>query len=78
MQTTVCGDYCFKDNCRQCNDERLNNIQPLLVSAVVDWIKVKRVQVATFVEDGLMPQDNLDFMDELLQELGSPQRKVKK
>lgn len=75
MQQVVCDDYCFSDNCRACNDKRLDMIQPILVEEIVHWIQLRRLNIKPLVEDGVMDKGVLDNLNELLTAFGHPPRK---
>jgi hypothetical protein len=71
MQQTICDDYCFLDNCRNCNDKRLDMIQPVLVENIVLWLQHRRIVMKSMVDDGLWHEHSLIAIDELLVELNA-------
>lgn len=69
LQNVLCGDYCVEDNCRRCNELRLELIEAEVSEEVKQVVIAKGRTVRQLVDDGLLHPDARKVLLELIREL---------
>lgn len=74
-ESALCGDYCLVDNCRKCNETRLEASLPILVEVLVNHLREQWLRMEVLVREEARHPDALQVLTDLLTELGSPPKR---